>query len=214
MYIFLEESGDLGTNKNGSSRYFILLMLVCESRNDFYALRQAAAKTLKRKVNKNNKAKKIKEELKGIDTTQQVKSYFYEMIKSLNIKLYVLVLDKADMMDRALSKINKHAVYNELTLGLLEQVNFPPNIKFLQFMADEWKTKASAKVFNQEIRLLVEKRTTNIACTIEHLNSKDEAGLQCADLFAYGFFQKYEHHQQAWYSVFAEKIIIEKIIKE
>lgn len=211
MYIFLEESGDLGTSIKGSSRYFVLLMLVCENRHDFYKLRQAAAKTLKRKVNKNNKAKKIKDELKGIDTTDGIKQYFYQLIQPLSIKLYTLILNKENSMIGSHEKINKHTVYNQLTLKLLDQISFPEEITFLQFMADEWKTKNSAKLFNQRLREAIQAKTTNIPCTIEHLNSKVEVGLQSADLFAYGLFQKYEHHQQNWYQVFADKIVIEKV---
>lgn len=77
MFIFLDESGDLGFdfNKAGTSQTFTIALLVCE-RQTVRQIKNAVKRTLKNKVN--TKRKKKVHELKGTSTSLAVKTYFLD----------------------------------------------------------------------------------------------------------------------------------------
>ena len=96
MYIFLDESGDLGLdfNHKKSSRYFIITILAAD---DFSNLKIAVKRTLKNKIKhkKNNSLT----ELKGSSTTLGIKEYFYKQLK--NKKgwfLQTIIMDKKSLI--------------------------------------------------------------------------------------------------------------------
>ena len=65
-YLCLDESGDLGfdfVNKKPSKHFTICLLAMSDSAA-YYAIRRAAKKTLRRKVNKGGRAKRLKAELR------------------------------------------------------------------------------------------------------------------------------------------------------
>jgi hypothetical protein len=76
MFIFLDESGDLGFDPNkNNSRHFTITLLVCEDKQVQDQIKKAVKRTLKNKIN--HKAKKrIVEEIKGTGTSLEVKKYF------------------------------------------------------------------------------------------------------------------------------------------
>ena len=53
MYIFLDESGDLGFNfaTKRSSNYFVITLLVCHNRQSVLRFKSAAKHTLSKKIN-------------------------------------------------------------------------------------------------------------------------------------------------------------------
>ena len=79
MFIFLDESGDLGFNPNkNNSQHFTITLLVCEDKQVQDQIKKAVRRTLKNKINHKAKKKRIVEELKGTGTSIDVKKYFYE----------------------------------------------------------------------------------------------------------------------------------------
>jgi hypothetical protein len=84
MFIFLDESGDLGfdfTNKKPST-HFVITLLVCRDSKTVQVIEKSIARTLKNKVNLKAGTKKIKHELKGTEATLQAKQYFYRNISA------------------------------------------------------------------------------------------------------------------------------------
>jgi hypothetical protein len=51
MYIFLDESGDLGFNAKNSSTHFVITLLVCNNWQTVLSFQSAIKHTLKRKLN-------------------------------------------------------------------------------------------------------------------------------------------------------------------
>jgi hypothetical protein len=62
MYLYLDESGDLGFNleKNKSSKKFVITILLCFTDNARREFRKTVQRTLKNKINKTRKNKKFK----------------------------------------------------------------------------------------------------------------------------------------------------------
>jgi hypothetical protein len=77
MFIFLDESGDLGFDQNKNNyRHFTITLLVCEDKLVQDQIKKAVQRTLKNKINHKAKKKRIVEELKGTGTSLEVKKYF------------------------------------------------------------------------------------------------------------------------------------------
>lgn len=46
----------------------------------------------------------------------------------------------------------------------------------------------------------------------QHELSHDNKGIQAVDMFCYGIFRKYEHHDTLWYDLFLPRLYLEKEI--
>lgn len=95
MIIFLDESGDLGFDfsKPKTSCKFVITLLVCQNRDATDCLRKAVSRTLKNKLNHKRGGRKV-QELKGTESSLEVKQYFYRQLHSAGWQLYTVVLNK------------------------------------------------------------------------------------------------------------------------
>ncbi len=112
MLVFLDESGDLGFDftKGGTSRFFVITILVVENHEDRVRLFKAIERTIKNKVRKGKKGKTPEIELKGAKTSAAVKAYFFRQLDPVKFQIYSLVLNKARVYD-ALQE-NQAKLYN------------------------------------------------------------------------------------------------------
>src|SRR5215813_7318998 len=79
LYIFLDESGDLGVelSKPGTSQYFVLTLLLTTTQEARRGVEKAIERTVRNKMRKGKKGKIPALELKGTNTSLEVKQYFY-----------------------------------------------------------------------------------------------------------------------------------------
>jgi len=79
-FLYLDESGDLGfdfVNKKPSNYFTITILAISDyARNR--AIIKAAAKTLKRKLNRKLFKRRVVHELKASETTFDIKKYLYK----------------------------------------------------------------------------------------------------------------------------------------
>ena len=76
---------------------------------------------------------------------------------------------------------------------------------------DQSKGPRRIKEFNEYLRnQLAGRIDPSVPLIIEHTDSKTSAGVQFADLFAWGVFQKYEREDTTWYNEFSDKILYDK----
>ena len=79
LYLYLDESGDLGNQKQspGASRYFIITVLKIADLKTLKSIEKAVVRTLKYKLGgKQAKRRDPIAELKGAKTVLSVKQYF------------------------------------------------------------------------------------------------------------------------------------------
>lgn len=213
MYIFLDESGDLGFDFSNqkTSRYFSITLLACETRESLFLIRSAAKKILLRKLNA--KTKHPKSEIKGTNTTLEIKKYFYKKIeKNCNFFIHTVILDKQKLLAQA-GKVDKHKIYTKISNLALKNVNIRPDAPFVHIIADRCKRGIEAKDFSFSLRSDIEKFLPwNSIVTMEQIPSTTDCGLQAVDLFSYGIFSKHEFDDLEWYTIFKEKIASETLI--
>lgn len=211
-YIYLDESGDLGfdfVNKK-PSKFFTITILVIKGNIENRLLFKAVKKTLRRRLNPRGKRKRIVAELKGTKTTLEVKKYFYEQVKSLNFNIYAITLNKRRLYEYLIK--NKSRVYNFIARNVLDQISFKEAKIKVELIIDKSKSKPEIVEFNSYIRRQLEAELDpKIPLNIYHFSSIESGGLQAADMFSYGIFEKHERRRMDWLNIFKEKVIYDSV---
>ena len=209
MYIFLDESGDLGFDfgKAGTSRQFVISLLVCHDKPTQDGFCRAVARTLKNKLNHRKNSTRTVAELKGTGTTFAIKQYFFRQLPKDGWGIYSVTLNKR-RVDKALqTRAGKKKLYNFLARFILEKVHFPEDMLKVSLVVDRCKNKAEIKDFNQYmVNQLEALLPLNARLNIDHLGSHESAGLQAVDLFCWGIARKDGLGDAEWYAVYQDKV--------
>ncbi|MES9947201.1 MAG: DUF3800 domain-containing protein [Candidatus Thiodiazotropha sp.] len=209
MFIFLDESGDLGFDfsKSGTSRYFVITLLVCHDKPTQDRFRNAVKRTLKNKLNHKKKGSRIVQELKGTGTTLAVKQYFYRHLPDQGWEIYSVTLNKNRVEEYLRSKAGKKKLYNFLARFIMEKVHFPEELQRVNLAVDRCKNSEEIKDFNRYVSNQLEALLPlNTRLDIDHLASHESAGLQAVDLFCWGFARKDDYGDLAWWRVYRSKV--------
>lgn len=214
MYIFLDESGDLGFDFDckHSSSYFCITLLVCYSNQTFFSFKTAIKRTLLTKFNR-KKTKNVISELKGSATTLSIKQYFYKQLTKYanqDWEIYSIIVDKKKLIKQAHDYFEPHRLYNLLSREILERLDFSALTGNVHLIVDKCKGKHERAVFDYYLKATLEtKLPFNVSLTILHELSHNNAGLQAVDLFCHGIVRKHALNDVSWYSEFSNKIIDE-----
>lgn len=204
-WLYLDESGDLGfdfVNKR-PSRFFTICVLAIRDRKAFIRINNAVGKTLSRKLRKPKKSKTY--ELKGTNTSLDVKRYFYRQIKDADFGIYAVTLNKLRIYERL--RLEKERVYNWIARLALDKIPLERAASRVQLVLDKSKAKPEIADFNRYITAQLKSRLDpRVPLDVDHLRSHDDRVLQAVDMFAWGIFRKYERRDEAWYAVFQSKI--------
>jgi len=207
LYLYLDESGDLGfdfVNKK-PSKYFVVTILVVKGYEANRRLINGVKKTLRRKLNPKNKRKRIVSELKGTKTTIEVKEYFYQQVRDLDLAVYAIILNKRRVYPSLIKQ--KSRVYNFVARTVLDQIPYGNAEQKVELTIDKSKSKPEIMEFNEYIyRQLESKIDPAVPLNIYHVNSIENCALQAVDLFSYAIFEKYERRRDQWYKIVNEKI--------
>lgn len=213
MLIYLDESGCLGFNlsKRGTSRYFTIAILICDSRNESIAFRKAVKRTLKNKINRGNKRRKT-EELKASQTSIEIKRYFMCNAPKNGWRVYGITINKQNAQPHLTSKVGKVKLYNYLSSVLLKKVQFNDDGSPVTLVLDKSKSKSEIEDFNRYFEHQIQGRLPlNTPLNIYHEDSQANAGLQAVDLFCWGIIRNKSRGDSEWLSEY-EKFIEEDIL--
>ncbi|MFW2371893.1 MAG: DUF3800 domain-containing protein [Gammaproteobacteria bacterium] len=212
MFIYLDESGDLGfdfKNKRPSQK-FVITLLVCADRNAATSFKTAVKKTLRNKINHKRKNKRVVEELHATSDSIATKQYFYRHVKNKNWLIYTVALNKQRVYDYLTTKAGRKKLYNYLANFILDKVDLSSANPAVTLVVDKCKNKAEIEDFNTYLVNQLEGRLPlNIPLYIYHEDSKASPGLQAVDSFCWGVYRKYEHGDTEWYQCYADKIAFE-----
>lgn len=188
MFIYLDESGDLGFDfsKPKTSRYFVITLLVCHSKQVQDGFRSAVTRTLKNKLNHKKSNYRMVEELKGSKTTLTIKQYFAKQLPAQGWDIYSVTLNKSRVQENLRSRTGKKKPYNFLAHFILEKVPFAEDVPMVSLIVDRCKNKEEIKDFNTYMANQLEALLPlNARLAIDHLSSDENAGLQAVDMFCW-----------------------------
>lgn len=213
MFLFLDESGDLGFDfsKQGTSHKFIITILICHSKDTNNKIQRAVKRTLRNKLNQRTKQSRIVQELKGSATSLEVKEYFFRQFPTDGWELYSIILNKKRAFDHLKTTHGKKRLYNFLSKELLEKIQFDTNNHSVTLVVDKCKNSQEVKDFNNYIEnhlgTLLPLKTQ---LYINHEDSQSCQGLQAVDMFCWGIAKKHSNKQTQnstqWYNLFYKKI--------
>lgn len=212
MFVFLDESGDLGFDftRSGTSRFFVITLLVVENYEDRVRLFKAVERTIKNKVRKGKKGKVPDVELKGTKTTAGVKNYFFRQLDKVKFQIYSLVLNKARVYE-ALQE-NQAKLYNYIARLLIQKCPFQKAKDKIILTLDKSKDQEGIKEFNRYLLLQLQSSIpVSKPIEIYHVASHENKGIQAADLFSWGIFRKHERKDTEWYNQFRGRIKFEDV---
>lgn len=214
-HLFLDESGDLGfdfQNKE-SSKFLTITVLAVSQQPCVTAIRCAVKKTLRRKINVRKHGKKQPEtELKGANTSLEVKKYFYNLISDVKFGLYSITLNKRRVYNELCdTPQNKDRLYNFVANKVISQIPFESALAPVDLVVDRSKGKKGIADFNEYIVWQLQSRLDPRACLrIHHAVSDSDGGLSAVDLFCWGIFRNRESSDSTWRDLYASKILVDE----
>jgi len=204
-YLYLDESGDLGFDfvTKRPSKFFTITILAVGSLDNNRKLIKAVKTTLRRKFRQKDRI----QELKGREINLSIKRYLYRQLKGVKFGLYAMTLNKKRVYEQLTKE--KSRVYNFIARKVLEQIPFEKNDKErVELIIDKSMSKPEIVEFNSYIRRQLEARLNpKNPFDIYHWLSHETYGLQAADVFCWGIFQKYERSKNDWYDIFKKERI-------
>ena len=197
-YIYIDESGDLGSKKS-SSGYFVLAGVMVSKPKKLDNLIK----------NTYRKHKNIRDmnEIKGTTTPENVKKDILTRLNNIDYQAFIIVFDKQNMY-KIDYDYNTNLLYDILASQLAKTITI--NEKTI-IILDKTKNKNQIDDFNRVFndKLINPKK---YPVEIKHVNSVNYKGLQVADLISWSTFQAVERKNNEFIEIVENKSV--KIICE
>ena len=198
-YIYIDESGDLGTKK-GSSKYFIIAAIKVEDSKKLDKIIKKTRRDFKKKMLTSN-------EIKGGNLPYDLKIKILEKLKNIDYEVFIIVFDKANRYKIGYGD-NKKA-YDILASRLAKLIKIDkPTFIFI----DKSKNKQKEIDDFNQIFLNHLNNIQKQPIKIEHADSMHYKGLQMADLISWSTFQNFENENPEFLDMVKNKVV--KIVCE
>ena len=197
IYIYLDESGDLGFDfaKAATSRYFVISAIAISDQK----ITDKIVKKTYVKLTKKMRVKRGGVPLHANHESEAIEARLLKLFAGSDAKSFTLLLDKAKFP--WLAAQNSHELYTGLCAELLLQMNLPNECEI--FLSRFESRREINEKRMRTLRELLAKNGVNaqISTRIHHLMS----GLIVVDFVAHAAYLKYELAQDALYEIFAKK---------
>ena len=193
-YIYIDESGDLGTKK-ASSRYFVMAAIKVEDSKKLEKIIKKTRRDFKKKMLTSN-------EVKGGNLPYELKIKILEKLKNIDYEVFIIVFDKENRFKIGYGD-NKKA-YDILASRLAKLINIDkPTFIFI----DKSKNKQEEIDNFNELFLNNLNNIKKQPIKIEHADSMHYKGLQMADLISWTTFQNFENDNPEFLDMIKNKVV-------
>ena len=193
-YIYIDESGDLGTKK-GSSKYFIIAAIKVENSKRLDKIIKKTRRDFKKELLTSN-------EIKGGNLPYDLKIKILKKLKNIDYEVFIIVFDKVNRYKICYGD-NKKA-YDILASRLAKLIKIDkPTFIFI----DKSKNKQKEIDDFNEIFLNNLNNIQKQPITIEHVDSMHYKGLQMADLISWSTFQNFENENPEFIDMVKNKVV-------
>ncbi|PWB88039.1 DUF3800 domain-containing protein [Methanobrevibacter thaueri] len=193
-YIYINESGDLGT-KQGSSKYFVMAAIKVEDSKKLEKIIKKTRRSFTKKMLTSN-------EIKGGNLPYDLKIKILKKLKNIDYEVYIIVFDKENRYKIGYGD-NKKA-YDILASRLAELINIDkPTFIFI----DKSKNKQEEIDSFNELFLNNLNNIKKQPIKIEHADSMHYKGLQMADLISWSTFQNFENDNHEFLDMIKNKVV-------
>ena len=193
-YLYIDESGDLGT-KQGSSKYFVMAAIKVEDSKKLEKIIKKTRRSFTKKMLTSN-------EIKGGNLPYDLKIKILKKLKNIDYEVYIIVFDKENRYKIGYGD-NKKA-YDILASRLAELINIDkPTFIFI----DKSKNKQEEIDSFNELFLNNLNNIKKQPIKIEHADSMHYKGLQMADLISWSTFQNFENDNHEFLDMIKNKVV-------
>ncbi|WP_048812458.1 DUF3800 domain-containing protein [Methanobrevibacter ruminantium] len=194
-YIFIDESGDLGTKKS-SSKYFVMAGIKVE---DSQKLDRVI-----RKIKRDDKKNIItSNEIKGSNLPHDIKIKILKKLDSVNYQVFIIIFEKINRY-KVNDGYDNIKLYDLLACELAKQIDISSSSKIF---IDKSKNKKEEIVNFNKAFLENLNNFKKFPIKLEHANSMSYKGLQIADLISWAIFQSVEHNNNEFIDLIKNKKI-------
>lgn len=203
IFIYLDESGDLGFNK-GSSKHFVI---------SFLAMSQKTNLLLKRKIIKVKRKYNIPNgiEIKGNKSNHGLRMDILKEICSLPIDIYSITTKKQGINETLRKDTN--IFYNYMVNLIVVPYLVKTKTNNICLIADKRISKVSKGMrFGDYLKykIFYEKNLYHLQLNIEYLDSIISYGLQAVDFVANSIFRNYEQGNKKYIEALEGNIVQNK----
>lgn len=205
MYIYIDESGDLGSARK-SKRYFLIALSVTKDNRQFdIFMKRIRKRRLSKKERKSS-------ELKAFEASETILQYFYSHIGKLDFQIIAIRLDKKEIPSQ-LRKEEGILYIQMIEKGLEALIKQKPD-KIIITVDRRHHKNVTKEAFNLTLKdfLLVDKEFKK-PVVIHQIDSTTNRNIQFADFIVYAFSRNYNFGDDNWYNLLKSKIIKEIEIK-
>lgn len=205
MDIFIDESGDLGTNIERSSKYFVLAALISQDKTPIQRCFKKIRNTL-------NKSKKEIPEFKFAQSNKTIKRRVFHCLSSNDFSIAYSYFCKEEIHPHLNGNSNLYVELNEFLISqILEHEN---NDEEINLVIDKSLNGTQQSKFNCELTLKVmENPGIEIydpeRISIAHVDSKRDVCIQAVDFIAGAIYSKYHSNEPEYYNQIKDKMILE-----
>jgi len=198
MYIYLDESGDLGFEQR-STRYFTIAFVIVEDPIPF----RRCVKAVKIKYHIPRDV-----ELKGSTTRKVIKEDLLNKFLQLDMEVYAITVKKENVELKLRRDTN--ILYNYMVgLSLVDRILQEPLDTRVAITVDRRITSiTSGFKFNEYLRYKIwyEKERQDINLEIYHLDSHETYALQGIDVICNSIFRKYNSNNYDLFNILQDKV--------
>lgn len=193
-YIYIDESGDLGTKKV-SSKYFVIAAIKVENSKKLEKIIKKTRRDFKKKMLTSN-------EVKGGNLPYDLKIKILKKLKNMDYEVFIIVFDKENRYKIGYED-NKKA-YDILSSRLAKLINIDkPTFIFI----DKSKNKQEEIDNFNELFLNNLNNIKKQPIKIKHTNLIHYKGLQMADLISWSTFQNFENDNSEFLDIIKNKVV-------
>jgi hypothetical protein len=192
--MYLDESGDLGLL---GSKYFTVAVLCTKNPKPI--------ENMMKRIKMRKLSKKLRNvsELKGNNSSPEIRKYVLENIAKQDCHLAIIVITKEQIVNRLFD--SKHKLYNYV-VGLLMKITDINGTDISIVIDKKENNKLLQSDLNQYIKKQIAERKLLFTISFEHKISQTDKCLQAVDFVAWSTNRKYSFEDDSYYRLIEFKI--------
>jgi len=206
LEIFLDECGDLGINKERSSKYLVIAATALPETESFIRIIKKAHRKL-------GVRGKLSTEFKFNTSSLPIRKLFLESIAQVDCWIVWIAFEKQKLKDQLLAA--KNEVYLDACMKVISNIlRYSPS-RYIDIVVDRRSNKKSEKnIFDASAKSIVDSNHAGYFAPqlrISHFESWKSEGLQVHDFIVGSIFQKIERGNPYYYELVEKKVVFGRI---
>ena len=197
-YIYIDESGDLGSDSN----YFVMAAIIVDDKVKLDRIINKVRRTNKKELGKFN-------ELKGTEAKPHIKKKVLKNLNKIDYQAIIIVFDKKNKYKIDYKRDN-NLLYNILSSKLAEELFITNKTSII---IDKSKNKEKHRQEFDNLFLPSLNNSKNYPISIDHEDSVKHKGLQIVDVISWSVYKSFEDENEEFINLI-KNISIKRVFED